>query len=113
MVQSLIRAMLIRAASNSRSGSFDLPGMVSSDTAPAGLWRQLGFSNASHGARQVALSYPVAKGGAPTRLSIHVTRPEQDPVVTQPFELLMREGPEGLTFERADDPCPPESDGAQ
>jgi hypothetical protein len=96
----------------SRNGSFDLPGMVSSDGAPQGLWRQLGFSNASHGARGVALTYHLPKAAladGPVTLLVHVTRPSLNPVTTQPFVLLMSEGAKGISFAQApveDTDCP-------
>ena len=88
-------------------GSFDLPGMISTDAAPAGFWKQLGFSNASHGARGVALQYSIPTTeltGAPMHLLIHVTRPSGNPVMTQPFDLLLNEGPGGIAVTRAPDP---------
>ena len=90
-------------------GRFTLPGMVSSDSAPQGLWKQLGFSNASHGARQVALTFklPVAALAAgPVPIFIHVTRPKLDPVVTQPFALMVRQDAKGILVVEA---LPPES----
>lgn len=93
-------------------GRFNLPGMVSTDANPAGLWQQLGFSNASHGAQEVALSYPMPRGdGAPMRLLLHVTRPSQKIVDTVPFELAMTEGRDGgFSFAQvpADEPCEPD-----
>jgi hypothetical protein len=90
------------------SGRFDLPGMVSSDSAPQGLWKQLGFSNASHGARQVALTFKLpaaALTAEPVPIFIHVTRPKLDPVVTQPFVLIMRQDAKGALIVEA---MPPE-----
>lgn len=93
-------------------GRFSLPGMLSSDSKPAGLWQQLGFSNASHGARKIALSYPLPSGGLtePFRLLLHVTRPSRNPVDTQPFDLVMTEGAGGFSFAAAppDEPCVPD-----
>jgi hypothetical protein len=99
----------------SKAGRFDLPGMVSTDAAPSGLWQRLGFSNASHGARSVALQYripAVELAAAPMRLLIHVTRPSRNPVDTQPFELVMTEGPGGIAFGQApaEEPCEPDTD---
>lgn len=88
----------------SKAGVFSLPGVVSSDAAPQGLWKQLGFSNASHGAREVALSYKLPKAAlakGPTTLFIHVTRPSLKTVVTQPFVLLLSETAKGLTLTKA------------
>jgi hypothetical protein len=87
-------------------GRFSLPGMLSSDAAPAGLWKQLGFSNASHGARAVALGYRLPRGDSDMRLLLHVTRPSRDPVDTMPFEVVMTEGPAGFSFAEAPEgPC--------
>ena len=83
----------------SRAGDFHIPGTLSSDAAPEGLWRQLGFSNASHGARMIAMRYPVPADGE--HLVIHITRPGQNPVISQPFDLLLNRGQEGYTISRA------------
>lgn len=91
----------------SKSGTFSLPGVATASVQP-GLWRSLGFSNASHGARQIMAQYrlPAAElATQPVRMVVHVTRPSQDPVTTAPFVLLMREGPKGLTFEKAAVDC--------
>ncbi len=85
----------------SRAGDFHIPGTLSSDAAPEGLWRQLGFSNASHGARMIAMRYPVPADGE--HLVIHVTRPGQNPVISQPFDLLLNRGQDGFTIS----PAPP------
>ncbi len=88
----------------SKEGSFHIPGTLSSAAAPDGLWKRLGFSNASHGARKIALTYdaPRAKlAQGPLGVVIHVARPGQDPVTTVPFALRMREGPNGFVFEKA------------
>ncbi|WP_372783968.1 hypothetical protein [Phenylobacterium sp.] len=87
----------------SRSGEFHIPGTISTAAAPDGLWKRLGFSNASHGARRIALTYdaPRAKLAAgPLGLVIHVTRPGQNPVTTAPFALMLRETPTGFVVER-------------
>jgi hypothetical protein len=94
----------------SRAGGFTIPGTVSSDQAPAGLWKQMGFSNASHGAREIAMEYRAPSAlmaGQPVRMVIHVTRPGQNPVTTVPFSLLMSRTPNGLMFQQApDEECP-------
>jgi hypothetical protein len=97
----------------SKSGTFSLPGMISSDAAPAGLWKQLGFSLASHGARGVALQYPIPKAqlmATPMHILIHVTRPSLNPVDTHPFDLVMIETDKGIAFTSAaaavEDDCP-------
>ncbi len=97
----------------SKSGDFHIPGVLTSEAAPDGLWRRLGFSNASHGARKVALTYGLPSGGDPILVVIHVTRPGQDPVTTTPFSLMMREMPDGrFAFEKAHEDCPPPAPAA-
>lgn len=99
----------------SKAGNFNIPGTVSSDAAPAGLWKQMGFSNASHGARGIAMQYktPAAlAAGQPVGMVIHVTRPGEDPVTTVPFNLLMTRTPNGFQFQQApDEECPEEPAG--
>jgi hypothetical protein len=71
--------------------------------APEGLWRRLGFSNASRGAQMESFRFNVPTeqlAMSQTGLVIHITRPSQDPVTTTPFVLRVREGPQGFTFER-------------
>lgn len=101
----------------SKAGNFNIPGTVSSDAAPAGLWKQMGFSNASHGARGIAMQYkaPAAlAAGQPIGMVIHVTRPGEDPVTTVPFNLLMTRTPNGFQFQQApDEPCPEDTGGLQ
>jgi hypothetical protein len=93
-----------------KAGRFSVPGVLSTVERPDGLWKQLGFSNASHGARKIAMQYKLPVGGEPVDAIIHVTRPGGDPVTTVPFALRMVEGPNGFTFTKAPDtPCPPES----
>ncbi len=90
-----------------RAGDFSLPGMVSSDEAPQGLWKQLGFSNASHGARGLALRYPLPAEGQPYHLLLHLTRPSLDPVVSVPFDLVLVRQGKGFTFQLAPkEDCP-------
>jgi hypothetical protein len=94
----------------SRSGDFSLPGEGAAG-ASASLWKRLGFSNASHGAREVALTYkaPAASlASEPVDLVMHVTRPGQDPVTTQPFVLRVDEDAKGFHFAResAGTTCP-------
>jgi hypothetical protein len=87
----------------SRQGQFNVPGLVSSEGAPDGLWKRMGFSNASHGARETALSFYApaqALAAQPVDLVIHVTRPGQNPVSTVPFLLRVTEGPGGFAFAR-------------
>ncbi|OYX50688.1 MAG: hypothetical protein B7Y97_06925 [Sphingomonas sp. 32-66-10] len=95
----------------SKGGLFSLPGIVSTDAAPSGMWQQLGFSNAQAGARGVAMQYrvPAAElAQAPMNIVIHVTRPSQKMVDTVPFDLVMTEGPDGIALTQA----PPEEDAA-
>ncbi len=88
----------------SKGGEFNLPGTVSTADAPDGIWKRLGFSNASHGARQIVMRYalPAAAEPGPVDLIVHITRPEGDPVMTVPFMMRMTEGPKGFTFAPAD-----------
>jgi hypothetical protein len=96
----------------SRSGDFSLPGQVSGGQ-EQGIWRRLGFSNASHGAREVAMSFKASPEalGSGVDLVMHVTRPGRDPVTTVPFALRMTETPGGFRFERAG-VCPAPAQGA-
>ncbi len=88
----------------SRTGEFRIPGEAGGSP---GLWRDLGFSNASGGARQIAMVYPIPKGGLdePLVFVVHVTRPGQKEVTTVPFLVRLRETPEGFAFV-AVDACP-------
>ena len=82
------------------TGLFGVPGLGGeSGDPPAGLWSQLGFDNASHGARQVALTFDLSEAqlwqdGAV--LLVHVTRPNDDPVMTTPFAMMLEETANGL-----------------
>ncbi|MFA6984680.1 MAG: hypothetical protein WC213_00545 [Arenimonas sp.] len=83
-----------------KTGLFTLPGSMESGD---GIWQRLGFSNASHGARMVAMRYrlpPPETGDGPLSTVIHVTRPGRDPVDTVPFGLNFDEGPDGIVFTR-------------
>ena len=87
-----------------QQGAFAIPGVTSSGDRPDGLWRRLGFSNASNGAREIALTYrlsPADLAAGPVTVVIHVTRPGGDPVTTVPFVLKMIEGPTGFVFAQA------------
>lgn len=93
-----------------KTGLFSIPGVLSKVDAPDGLWKRMGFSNASNGAREIGMIYDVPPGGGPLTFVIHVTRPKGDPVMTVPFVLTMAEGPNGFVFTKAEDPpCPPET----
>ncbi|UUX99923.1 hypothetical protein [Sphingomonas sp. J315] len=88
----------------SKGGLFSLPGIVSTDAAPSGLWQQLGFSNAQAGARGVAMQYriPAAElAQGPMNIVIHVTRPSQKMVDTVPFDLVLSEGAGGFSITSA------------
>lgn len=93
----------------SEGGLFKVPGVLSRVDAPDGLWKRMGFSNASNGAREMGAIFDVQPGGEPLTLVIHVTRPKGDPVTTVPFILTLTQGPDGkITVTRAkDEPCPP------
>lgn len=97
----------------SKTGKFSIPGALSKADAPDGLWKRMGFSNASNGAREMGMIFDVAPGGGPLTFVIHVTRPKGDPVTTVPFVLTMTEGPNGFTFTRAEDPPCPEEEEVQ
>jgi hypothetical protein len=89
-----------------RTGEMILPGTLSTVAAPDGIWKRLGFSNASHGAQGIAVTYPAPVAtllSSPVDLVIHVTRPEQSPVTTVPFALRMHEDGEGFVFVRQGD----------
>lgn len=93
-----------------KTGKFSIPGTLSKVDAPDGLWKRMGFSNASNGAREMGMIFDVPPGGGPLTFVIHVTRPRGDPVTTVPFVLTMTEGPSGFAFIKAEDPpCPPET----
>lgn len=94
----------------SEGGFFKIPGTLSKADAPTGFWKQMGFSSAQMGAREMGMIFDVPPGGGPLTFVIHVTRPKGDPVTTVPFVLTMTEGEGGVfTFTRAEDPpCPPE-----
>ncbi|MBI5940051.1 MAG: hypothetical protein HY859_06455 [Caulobacterales bacterium] len=93
-----------------KTGKFSIPGTLSKVDAPDGLWKRMGFSNASNGAREMGMIFDVPPGGGPLTFVIHVTRPKGDPVMTVPFVLTMAEGPNGFVFTKAEDPpCPPET----
>ncbi|MFZ5670352.1 MAG: hypothetical protein ACOY4K_12735 [Pseudomonadota bacterium] len=94
----------------SEGGFFRIPGVLSKVDAPDGLWKRMGFSNASHGVRDMAAIFDVPPGGGPLTYVVHVTRPKGDPVTTVPFVLTLTEGPGGVfTVARgADPPCPEE-----
>jgi hypothetical protein len=89
----------------SETGQLGVPGLESPANAPDGLWKRLGFSNASHGARRVVMTFELtaeqlAQDGAV--LVVHVTRPGQDPVTTVPFSVILEETPAGILLAR----CP-------
>lgn len=93
----------------SKTGLFSIPGALSKVDAPDGLWKRMGFSSASNGAREIGMIYDVPAGGGPLTFVIHVTRPKGDPVTTVPFVLTLTEGPKGFVFTKAEDPpCPEE-----
>ncbi|MDB5472374.1 MAG: hypothetical protein JWR84_3934 [Caulobacter sp.] len=93
----------------SETGKFVIPGMLSKESAPTGMWRQMGFSSASHGAREAFMAFHVPPGGGPLTFVVHVTRPGGDPVTTAPFVMTMTETAPGVfTFEKGEveDDCP-------
>jgi hypothetical protein len=93
-----------------KEGLFSIPGVLSPVDQPDGLWRRLGFSNASHGARQVGAVFPLSAAElakSPLDFVVHVTRPSEDPVTTVPFVLRMRSTPAGITFEEVQEACDP------
>lgn len=79
----------------SEGGLFRIPGMLSKVDAPDGLWKRMGFSNASNGAREMGAIFDVQPGGEPLTLVVHVTRPKGDPVTTVPFILSLTQGADG------------------
>jgi hypothetical protein len=94
----------------SEGGFFKIPGVLSPTAAPDGFWKQMGFSSAQMGAREMGMIFDVPPGGGPLTFVIHVTRPKGDPVTTVPFVLTMTEGEGGVfTFTKAEEePCPEE-----
>ena len=96
----------------SREGRFSIPGLRSSPERPDGLWRRLGFSGASHGARQVALRWRLPpEATREADLVVHVTRPGQDPVSTTPFVLRLDEAGGGAGVRPAEPRACPRSAG--
>lgn len=94
----------------SEGGFFKIPGTLSKMDAPDGFWKQMGFSSAQMGAREMGMIFDLPPGGGPLTFVIHVTRPRADPVTTVPFVLTMTEGEGGFTFTTAQDPpCPLET----
>ncbi|MBX3479957.1 MAG: hypothetical protein KF842_06130 [Caulobacter sp.] len=95
----------------SESGKFVIPGVLSRADAPTGLWKQMGFSSASHGARKAFMSFHLPQGSGPMTFVIHITRPKGDPVMTVPFVLTIAEdGKGGFAFTKArEEDCPPET----
>lgn len=92
----------------SEIGNFKIPGMVSSDDAPAGYWNMLGFSNASAGARKIRTTFAIPEGqasGEPIAFTVHVTTPGEDPVVTVPFTVMMNETEDGFQFSDVPQHC--------
>lgn len=84
------------------SGGWSETGIFSigDDGQATGLWRQLGFSGASHGAQEVAITFDMPAGELAQNgavLILHTTRPGEDPVTTTPFALMLEEV--GETFE--------------
>jgi hypothetical protein len=77
------------------SGIFD-----ASKDAPFTAWGQLGFDRAFGGPRNVGATFPPAAAqGRPERYVIHVSEPQQDPVMTTPFAVYPVQGQGGkLTF---------------
>ncbi len=83
------------------AGSATPAGATSSSEHPDGLWRRLGFSNASYGARAIALTFrmtPAEAAGSPVDLVVHITRPGDDPVTTVPLTMRLAEGPAGVSL---------------
>jgi hypothetical protein len=98
----------------SEGGLFRIPGMLSKVDAPDGLWKRMGFSNASNGAREIGAIFDVQPGGEPLTLVVHVTRPKGDPVTTVPFVLTLTQGPDGkiAVTKAEEEPCPEEKAGS-
>lgn len=66
-------------------------------TPESSAWHQLGFSNASHGARSIGARFALdeeALMAAPINVVVHISRPGEDPVMTTPFlfEAAWEEG---------------------
>lgn len=97
----------------SEGGLFRIPGMLSKVDAPDGLWKRMGFSNASNGAREMGAIFDVQPGGEPLTLVVHVTRPRGDPVTTVPFILTLTRGADGkiAVTKAEEEPCPEDQTG--
>ncbi|MDP2258675.1 MAG: hypothetical protein Q8J89_03030 [Caulobacter sp.] len=93
----------------SEGGLFRIPGMLSKVDAPDGLWKRMGFSNASNGAREMGAIFDVQPTGEPLTLVVHVTRPKGDPVTTVPFILTLSQGADGkIAVTKAEEALCPE-----
>ncbi|HYE45060.1 MAG TPA: hypothetical protein VEA44_04720 [Caulobacter sp.] len=94
----------------SEGGLFSIPGTLSKVDAPSGMWKQMGFSSASHGARRAFMTFAVPPGGGPLTFVVHITQPKGDPVTTVPFVMTMAETAPGVftfTEGEAEKDCPP------
>lgn len=98
----------------SEGGLFRIPGMLSKVDEPDGLWKRMGFSNASNGAREMGAIFDVQPNGEPLTYVVHVTRPKGDPVTTVPFILTLTQGPDGkiAVTKAEEEPCPEEKTGS-
>lgn len=71
-----------------------------------GIWKKLGFNNAVKGIQGLGTRFPITKEqlqSGPVNVVVHITRPDEDPVITTPFIFLLSLTPEGeLNIEQVD-----------
>lgn len=64
------------------------------------VWQQLGFDRAHGGARQIGAYFQLTpadlEASGPLAMIVHVTRPEQDPVITHPLLWKLRAAGDGV-----------------
>jgi YD repeat-containing protein len=84
----------------------DLLGRFKVPQANEGIWKRMGFNNATKGIKGLGVVFPnplqaIAMGPLATALVIHLSRPREDPVVTTPFIFSMVAMPESkLLFQQ-------------
>lgn len=90
----------------SEGGKFSLPGMLTK-SGPQPMWASMGFSSASHGAKEAFMKFSVPQGGGPLTFVTYITQPKGDPVMAVPFVMTMTETSPGVfTFTEGEADCP-------
>lgn len=84
------------------SKTFKFP-LAGDEGAKNSIWYQSGYDTAVKGVRQVGALFPVSPGdltGCGLNLTTHLTRPDKDPVVTEPMVLhLFNDAPADAKFD--------------